>query len=540
MTGHDLHQHSQSSTPGPIPSPGLNATSNATTEDDTVSSKRQKPNVSSRGVANLTPEQLAKKRANDREAQRAIRKRTRTQIEALERKVQELTSQQPYQDLQEALKQIRILTAENHEIRTKLSSVLAIIQPILNSPAQQQQQGDGASFAQQGYHNTSTIRSGSQSQQPENTAQEISPGTRPDNTSRQHYTNSSPSGKPIQALTGQEPTNTNSPRGSFDSVSPVSSVYVHDYRQDWNTASIASQRSERSWSPGSQSLEYNIRASGQDLELTNNGERLGLNFLVDSSHVPRPNEFRPTPNPLSGHTNIRYSQTSQGGQQPFGDTGNISPFTVPVRNINPTCPIDAVLLDFLRSRQREAAEGATSKQLVGPPYPSVASLLNPAKSADSHPLSRVFTDVISKFPNISALPEQVAIVYIMFLMMRWQIYPTQENYERIPEWFTPRASQLITPHPAWMDYVPWPRMRDRMIAAYADYDFASWFPPYTSGLSVNWPYEPTDALLATGDSDELTINPVFERHLRDLNNWSLSSAYEKAYPELGETARIKD
>lgn len=89
--------------------------------------------MSSRGVANLTPEQLAKKRANDREAQRAIRKRTKAQIEALERRVQELTSQQPYQDLQAALQQKQAVLAENDEIRRRLSSVMAIIQPILNA-----------------------------------------------------------------------------------------------------------------------------------------------------------------------------------------------------------------------------------------------------------------------------------------------------------------------------------------------------------------------------------------------------------------------
>jgi hypothetical protein len=45
-------------------------------EEDNVSpdssdlKKRRAPGTSSRGVANLTPDQLAKKRANDREAQR--------------------------------------------------------------------------------------------------------------------------------------------------------------------------------------------------------------------------------------------------------------------------------------------------------------------------------------------------------------------------------------------------------------------------------------------------------------------------------------
>lgn len=49
--------------------------------------KRRTGAGSSRGVANLTPDQLAKKRANDREAQRAIRERTKNTIEQLERKI---------------------------------------------------------------------------------------------------------------------------------------------------------------------------------------------------------------------------------------------------------------------------------------------------------------------------------------------------------------------------------------------------------------------------------------------------------------------
>jgi hypothetical protein len=212
---------------------------------------------------------------------------------------------------------------------------------------------------------------------------------------------------------------------------------------------------------------------------------------------------------------------------------------VPIRNVEATCPLDSILLDFLRSRQREAAEGASKRQLVGPPYPSVSSLLNPAKSAFSHPLSKVFTDILSKFPDISGLPEQVAVLYIMFLIMRWQIYPTQENYERLPHWLTPRASQIFTPHPAWMDYLPWPGMRDRMICNYKDYDFSNWFIPYTTTISVNWPYDATDSLLSTPDSDELMINPVFESHMRNLNNWSLGPAFEKAYPHLVDTTRIK-
>ena len=104
----------------------------ATTSPEPLSKKR-KATYSARGVATLTPEQLAKKRANDREAQRAIRERTKAQIETLERRIQELTSQQPYQELQTVLRQKDAIQAENDEIRRRLASVLSIIQPIVGA-----------------------------------------------------------------------------------------------------------------------------------------------------------------------------------------------------------------------------------------------------------------------------------------------------------------------------------------------------------------------------------------------------------------------
>lgn len=94
--------------------------------------KRRASTTGSRGVANLTPDQLAKKRANDREAQRAIRERTRSQIDSLERKIQELTSQQPYQDLQHVIRQKELVEAENEDIKKRLNSVFSLLQPLVN------------------------------------------------------------------------------------------------------------------------------------------------------------------------------------------------------------------------------------------------------------------------------------------------------------------------------------------------------------------------------------------------------------------------
>lgn len=104
-------------------------TGNGSSVSSGSAKRRRTSTTGSRGVANLTPEQLAKKRANDREAQRAIRERTKTQIESLERKIQELTSQQPYQELQQVIRQKELVEAENDDIKKRLASVYTIVQP---------------------------------------------------------------------------------------------------------------------------------------------------------------------------------------------------------------------------------------------------------------------------------------------------------------------------------------------------------------------------------------------------------------------------
>lgn len=277
------------------------------------------------------------------------------------------------------------------------------------------------------------------------------------------------------------------------------------------------------------------------LDLRASGEKLDLNFLLDAQQSTRDTRQHA---PIPGYTQLTSSPSHPSNPilTPKGSPSYPSQaraYANPVRNIGPTCPLDGLLLDFLAERQRRLAEGVPSSNLVGPAYPSVSSLLNPERSARAHPLSKVFTDIISTFPDLSTLPEQIAVLYVMFLVMRWQISPTAENYDRLPEWVTPRASQLFTPHPAWIDHLPWPRMRDKMVYMYPNIPFDTWFIPYTTTLSLNWPYEPTDTLIACPDSEELSINPVFERHMRDLNNWSLGPAFAAAFPMLVETTRIK-
>lgn len=74
-------------------------------------------------------------RPTDREAQRAIRERTKNQIDTLEKKIRELTSQQPYQELQAVIRAKEAVEAENAEIKNRLATVMSIIRPMMGNLA---------------------------------------------------------------------------------------------------------------------------------------------------------------------------------------------------------------------------------------------------------------------------------------------------------------------------------------------------------------------------------------------------------------------
>ncbi|RFU79660.1 hypothetical protein TARUN_2527 [Trichoderma arundinaceum] len=74
-----------------------------------------------RSVSTLTPSQLARKRANDREAQRAIRARTKEHIERLERELAELKGVQSRdRKVQELLRRNKFLEEEIARLREHL------------------------------------------------------------------------------------------------------------------------------------------------------------------------------------------------------------------------------------------------------------------------------------------------------------------------------------------------------------------------------------------------------------------------------------
>ena len=140
-------------------------------------------------------------------------------------------------------------------------------------------------------------------------------------------------------------------------------------------------------------------------------DKLALDFLMQSRHSSRDPQSQHEPTPSSTNLALPMDPICRT-PAPLTLDPSIPVCAMPLRNTPPLCPLDTLLLDFLADRRKEALNGTPTSELIGPAYPSFASLVDPARRIYKHPLSKVFTDMLSTFPDISTLPEQVAILYV--------------------------------------------------------------------------------------------------------------------------------
>lgn len=398
----------------------------------------------SRGVANLTPEQLAKKRANDREAQRAIRERTRNTIEGLERRIRELESQQPFQELQKVAQERDRALAECEELKRRLATVASVVGG--SNPQQQQPNLHGTYEAFEEFIDPTLLTESNETELAALTAQQSPLPTQPAQQSP-YAQPGAPTGAPYEQQHIHPDLRSPHSQPSPTIGQPVSVTSMPTYQIESTTL--------RKWSPSLEHppasqypptngvvYEQRLPPPSAPMQPQSNGERLGLNYVLDPKQHPAKSS------PPIGHM-PPYVSPSPVQERPI--------YLQLPQNSNPSCPLDSLLLDFLNQRRQQLSAGIPMRDVAGPEEPSLFALQDPSvvHSPSCHPVSALLIDILSKFPDIEKLPERVAVFYIMFLVLRWMICPCESCYFKLPEWARPVKEQLDTPHPAWHDHVPW-------------------------------------------------------------------------------------
>lgn len=112
------------------PYEGHHDSSGSESRKQTPGSKKRPSRAGTRSVTTLTAAQLERKRANDREAQRAIRQRTKDHIDTLERQVRDLTAQLDNgssSSMVELMRRNEELEQENAVLRARLGHAVSAL-----------------------------------------------------------------------------------------------------------------------------------------------------------------------------------------------------------------------------------------------------------------------------------------------------------------------------------------------------------------------------------------------------------------------------
>jgi hypothetical protein len=205
-------------------------------------------------------------------------------------------------------------------------------------------------------------------------------------------------------------------------------------------------------------------------------------------------------------------------------------------NVGATNEVDTVLLEVTSvGRQWKSRQGDYHSELSHPSFPSISSLLNRDDSDVEHdrsnnPLAAALGKWTVTTPKLN-FPRKVAFHYTVAHLLRWLVNPTEQSFAQLPQFLRPTAVQKTVPHPAWIDTVPWPEARNRIILNLHIFDYEL-FKRVTRHSCINWPHSDRDIFIAKQGSKQMMLSPKFVRHILNLNNWTNGPDLAKAFPFL--------
>ncbi|KAI0134178.1 hypothetical protein BJ170DRAFT_591166 [Xylariales sp. AK1849] len=484
--------------------------SNPDSDNMTKSSKRKGNHIDyqlalgTRSVSTLTPSQLARKRANDREAQRAIRARTKEHIENLERELEELRSTQSRDEtVQDLMRRNRALEEELHRLKDSMG--------IPSSSSR--------NFYPPAYH-SSNPRPPAQS----NSEYSMELGS---------YDNLSNSGDGWPSAIPRAIPSTVSSPSSSGATDDLGSAYFP------TSAPSMLDRSGLSSSMNSPTVSCISGKMGYD------------DIKPEARHRVPTDQHSPNPTSLSTAAPMEpVPRVLPGVLNAINESTTTTYWETPPSVAKPLSQTDALLVSYVQDCQRlvNLAVGRPHPEVIfGPSCPNIRRLVEThwdlaaivpqstlqLQPAPPHPLVELAT-TLSDDHHLVMMLERLGNYVLLQRLLAWLIQPTQETYTLLGDELVPRQTQRTIPHPQWIDFLYWGQLRDAVIQRQDVYATTEFRHLYSSSLRLlNWPGGHPQAFIPDHSTGAMYLTHPFINHALDIGNWALDEGFFRRYPELG-------
>ncbi|KAM0548165.1 hypothetical protein ACHAPJ_009963 [Fusarium lateritium] len=195
--------------------------------------------------------------------------------------------------------------------------------------------------------------------------------------------------------------------------------------------------------------------------------------------------------------------------------------------------------DTLQKARQLVTEGANPDDLTGT-FPSVAALFDKAEYETAPMISKWAVQFIYSARRQDYSFTSMAAVWVVWVVMRWQINPTPETYADMPDWIRPTELQVFVPHIDMLDCISWPYFRDYIIQhPEMQHGELQWLAACTSGVQVHWHGTIEEALCIDETTKRKRFTEEAQTAVRDIWNWSLASSYRAFMPGIDGNIPIR-
>lgn len=153
-------------------------------------------------------------------------------------------------------------------------------------------------------------------------------------------------------------------------------------------------------------------------------------------------------------------------------------------------------------------------------------------SPPAHPLVELATTLFDN-DNLVMTLERVGCFIVFQRILAWFIQPPQDTNAALGNKFVPTQAQRSIPHSQWIDFIPWPQLRDAATQrpeVYANEEFRHLY--HTSIRLLNWAGGPSQALVPDYSSGAIYLTQPFINHVLIIENWALEERFFRRYPEF--------
>ena len=191
-------------------------------------------------------------------------------------------------------------------------------------------------------------------------------------------------------------------------------------------------------------------------------------------------------------------------------------------------PLSSALTDFIKLCKQLMVEKTHSTQLINQDLLDVTLFFRERQPHDPINISSWASEMLRVFRGVFSDQLLLACAVCVTHLVQWLIFPTAENYSKMPLIARPTSLQRLKPHAAWIDLMIFPTFRNALVERSRD-----WAEPcMRAKWELIWSNPLEDALHRDEVGTRVFLSREFVLHAGVPENWVMQDSIFTDFPEV--------